>query len=117
MKCKRLAVLWRYLEPARIDFHAPNVAPVYIWNGATLVPKPVINKAIQRKGLRYVISVLTAILIKRQLALGIGNVESFRQLDRKHMPTGIWFFQNAMGSPKTRSSMPVGRKCAAAESP
>jgi hypothetical protein len=32
------------------------------------------------------------------------------QFDRKHMPAGIWFSQNAIGSPKTLVSIPAARK-------
>jgi hypothetical protein len=32
------------------------------------------------------------------------------QFDRRHIPAGIWFSQNAIGSPNTRVSTPAARK-------
>ena len=37
--------------------------------------------------------------------------------DRRSMPSGIFFAQNSMGSPKTQTPRPLALRCAPAESP
>ena len=73
-RCEFLSVGHDHFEPVRVDFHVTKRALIYIRHGAALVPTTVVDKTLQRNRLRYVVAVLTAIFIKRQLTLRIGNV-------------------------------------------
>jgi hypothetical protein len=69
-----LAIRQDHFETTGATFNATDLTPIQIRDSLLLVPCTIVNEAIQRNGLRYVIAPLTAVFVKGESALGVRNV-------------------------------------------